>query len=61
MDPKQALMDLLTSAQRAGLPYRDKTDFLDDMDDVIESAKNLKEWVEKGGTLPELYIIFREA
>lgn len=55
MDPKQALVDILLSAQRIGQPMT-KDSLLSELAQIQINAAELALWIEKGGFKPELFV-----
>ena len=56
MDPKATLWDILIAAQQIGQPGTLQT-HLDDLDEIIQKATNLREWLQSGGFAPEVHIM----
>jgi len=55
MDPKETLWNIFLASQRVGLAGN-KELVSDNLDEIIEKATNLKEWIEKGGHRPNMNV-----
>lgn len=56
MDPNAALWNILTKAQDLGHPMT-IGDSLDKLDEIIETATDLRAWVRSGGFQPEVNVV----
>ena len=55
MDPKETLWDIFLASQRVGQSSSKET-ILENLDEIIENATNLKEWIKKGGHRPDMFV-----